>query len=164
MINKTSLLKITQEALWWIITAAVCWLIFYPITTKIDYYYWRENLVFLISAITSIRYAIFYNQLSFLQPNIVKFLLFTANLVLWVYVLNRYEMLLQLYENFDLSFYGKMRKQMVIAEQVDMLHLIYKQILIAGISALTGIVILNVRIIGAYWRVAKIRFSTRMQE
>jgi len=59
--------------------------------------------------------------------------------------------------------FGMPHNALPFAEQRILLEYLYKEILFTGILSLTAIALLNIRIIGAYWRVAKVRFSQRMQ-
>lgn len=163
MENKVRIYQIFQEALWWVITAAVCYAVIFPIQQKINFYYWFENVFFVVAGITSIRYFLFFNSLFFLQNAWVRFLFFTLNFVLWVYALNRYEMMLQMHDFYDITFFGSMKKALSNKEQTQLLAFIYKEILLVGFVALLGIALLNLRFVGSYWRVAKIRFTNRMQ-
>lgn len=163
MESKIRFYKILQEALWWLITAAVGYVILYPIQQKINFNYWFENLFFIVAGITSIRYFLFFNSLFFLQNQWVRFVFFTLNFVLWVYALNRYEMLLQIHDYYDVSYFGSMKKPLSSKEQTQLLAFIYNEVLLAGFIALLGIILLNLRFVGSYWRVAKIRFTKRMQ-
>jgi hypothetical protein len=153
-----------QELIGWIITASVAYVLLLPIIQKIEYKYLIENGLFIVVGITYLRYFVFFNSISFLQPNWLRFILFTANWVLWVYILNRVEMLLQLYDEFDVIDFGMPHTALSSTEQRTLLEYLYKEILLSGLVALLAIALFNIRIIGAYWRVAKVRFSQRMQE
>jgi hypothetical protein len=156
--------QLFQEIIWWLITAWACWVVIYPIEQKIHFNYRSENLLFVVVGITSIRYFIFFNSLFFLKNDWVKFIFFTLNWALWVYILNRYEMLLQLHEMYDLQYFGAMKQVLSSDEQNKVLGYLYREVLLSGLVALVGIPLLNLRFIGAYWQVAKRKFSIRMQE
>jgi len=158
------LYTLLQELIGWIITASIAYVLLLPILQKIEYNYLIENALFIVVGITYLRYFVFFNSISFLQPNWVRFILFTANWVLWVYILNRVEMLLQLYDEFDVIDFGMPHNALSYPQQRTLLEYLYKEILLSGIVALLAIALFNIRIIGAYWRVAKVRFSQRMQD
>ena len=155
---------ILQELTGWLITALFAVALLYPVYQQIEYHFLIENALFIVTAATLLRYFIFYNSIKFLQPNVVKFGMFVGLMVLWVYILNRYEMLLQLYDNFDLTDFGKARKPMSNTAQKGLLEYLYKEILLSGLVALIAIPLFILRLIGAYWRVAKVRFSNMMQD
>lgn len=163
MNTKTILLQIFQELIWWAITAAICVAVLYPITSKIEYQYIALNTYFIAMGITSLRYFLFFNTLVFLQNIWVRFGIFVANLILWMFTINKYETMFQVLDIFDTSLLGKPLVFLSINAQTELMKYIYQEILLSGLCALIGLVFLNLRIVGSYWRVAKIRFTARMQ-
>ncbi|HRN94914.1 MAG: hypothetical protein M9931_04250 [Chitinophagales bacterium] len=163
MNTKTVLLQLFQEFIWWGITAAICVAVLYPITSKMDYQYVVLNSFFIVIGITSLRYFLFFNSLFFLQNVWVRFGIFVTNLILWMVVINKYESMFQVLDIFDTSQLGKPLVFLSISAQTELMKYIYQEILLSGLCALIGLVFLNLRIVGSYWRVAKIRFTARMQ-
>lgn len=163
MEKKVVFVQLLQELVWWVITAVVCIAVLKPVTEKINYDYLIENAFFIVAGITTIRYFLFFNSLFFLKNKWVRFVFFTMNFVLWVYVLNRYEMLLQTIDYFDIGYFGMPLKPLTTHEHTTLLQYLYKEILLSGLCALLGFMLLNLRFVGSYWRVAKVRFTTRMQ-
>ncbi len=162
--NRIFLFAIIQETIGWLITVAIAIATLCPVTQKINYNFLFENGLFIAAAGTYLRYFLFYNSIPFLQPNWVRFVVFTANLVLWVYMLNRYEMMLQIHDDYVLEEFGSMIMPLNNDEQKSLLDYLYKLISFSGFVALLATALFNLRLIGAYWRVAKVRFSQRMQE
>jgi hypothetical protein len=66
-----------REIIWLLITAIIINMVMLPITSKIDYIYWRINTFFIFVAVTYFRYSVTFKSLPFLRPAWIRFLQLT---------------------------------------------------------------------------------------
>lgn len=163
MEKRVLFLQLFQEFIWWIITAAIVVAVLYPISSKINYNYTLINTLFIVVAITYFRYFFFLNTLFYLKNRWLRFSLFSLNFVLWIFLINRFQFLMHTIDISDLTYFGITKSALVIDEQIRLLDYIYRELSFSGVCALLAIILFNLRLVGAYWRVATKRFSTRMQ-
>ena len=87
LLTRENLFHSLRELLWMLLTAMATYAVLYPVISKLDYLYTFVNAVFIFVALTYFRYCVAFRTVAFLRPAIVRFGLFTANLVLFFYLM-----------------------------------------------------------------------------
>ncbi len=131
--------------------------------SRVNYLHIFDNALIIVTAITAFRYSVFFNKLPFFKSNVVKFIIFTIDISLWVYIINRYEGFLGMHDIYMISELGTPIVPLDGVQERELFRYFYLQISIASISALMLIIVLNLRFIQDYWKVARVRFGDMMQ-
>jgi hypothetical protein len=161
--SKSLLFLLVQELIWWLITALITVAVLFPLMSSVNYLHIFDNALIIVVAITAFRYSVFFNKLPFFKSNAVKFIVFTIDISLWVYILNRYEGFLGMHDIYMLSELGTPIHALNGVQERELFRYFYLEINIASLTALILIIILNLRFIQDYWKVARVRFGDMMQ-
>lgn len=161
--SKSSIFLLVQEFIWWLITAVITFSVLFPLMSRVNYLHIFDNALIIVTAITAFRYSVFFNKLPFFKSNVVKFIVFTIDISLWVYIINRYEGFLGMHDIYMISELGTPIVPLDGVQERELFRYFYLQISIASISALMLIIVLNLRFIQDYWKVARVRFGDMMQ-
>jgi len=162
-VSKSSIFLLVQEFIWWLITAVITFSVLFPLMSRVNYLHIFDNALIIVTAITAFRYSVFFNKLPFFKSNVVKFIVFTIDISLWVYIINRYEGFLGMHDIYMISELGTPIVPLDGVQERELFRYFYLQISIASISALMLIIVLNLRFIQDYWKVARVRFGDMMQ-
>jgi len=155
LFNRQNLFQLLKEALWLAITAMVIYSLLYPITSKIDYIYWKINALFIFITLTYFRYSITFRSLPFLRPSWVRFILFTLNLSLFIYLMSNEQKLLSLADNFYIEDFGFPKVIMYEPVKITMFKYLYKELVAFGTGSLVMISAFQLRLILSYWQYYK---------
>ena len=161
---KELLFHVLREILWLAITAMVIFAILYPITRKIDFIYWKSNALFIFVTITYFRYSVNFRSHIFLKPAWVRFLLFTANICLFFYIMGYEQKFLAMTDNFYIEDFGFPKVIMYENVKQDFFKYLYKEILLFGTGSLLMIAAFELRIIISYWQLYKHNANIRLQD
>lgn len=164
MFTKESLLHLLREALWLTITAAVSYAVLYPITSKMDFIYYKTTFAFVFVTLTYFRWAMMIKSLPFFRPGAVRFLLFTANLSLFIFFASREQKFLGLMDNFYTEDFGFPKVILFDDDKAALLKYIYNIVVFFGTGSLIMILALNVRIIIAWWQFYKYKASALLDD
>jgi hypothetical protein len=164
LLDKELFFHVLREVLWLIVTAMLTAVVLYPITQKIDFIYWKTNALFIFITITYFRYAVNFRSHIFLRPGWVRFLLFTANLCLFFFILGNLQKFMAMADNFYIEDFGFPKVIMYENVKQDFFKYLYKEIVFFGTSGLLMILALELRIIIAYWQLYKHNANIRLQD
>ncbi|HLP18909.1 MAG TPA: hypothetical protein VK174_01335 [Chitinophagales bacterium] len=161
--TRENLLYFVKEALWMAITALLITAVLYPITSKLDFIYWKMNSFFIFIAITYFRWSVTFRSLPFLRPAAIRFILFAGNLSLFIYIMYNLQKFIGLADNFYIEDFGF--PKVIIFEDVkrEMFDYLYKELVFFGTAALVMLSAFQVRLIISYWQYYK-HASSRMLE
>jgi hypothetical protein len=150
--NRINLLHFTRELLWQAITAMVIFAILYPITSKLDYIYWKINVFFIFITLTYFRWSVTFKSLIFLRPSVLRFLLFTVNLSLFIYIGHNLLKVIGLADNFYIEDFGF--PKVIIYEDIkrELFDYLYKELVFFGSAALITLSAFQLRLIVSYWQ------------
>lgn len=161
--NRENLLYLIKEITWLAITAMAVYAVLYPITSKLYYLYWKENALFVFIALTYFRWSVTFKSLPFLRPSIVRFLLFTVNLSLFIYIMNGLQKFIGLADNFYMEDFGF--PKVILYEDIKsaLFSYLYNELVFSGTAALVMLSAFQVRLIISYWQYYK-HAANRMLE
>lgn len=163
VLTRENLLYFAKEVLWMAITALLIYAVLYPITSRLDYIYWKMNAFFIFITITYFRWSITFRSLPFLKPAIIRFTLFAGNLSLFIYIMYNVQKFIGLADNFYIEDFGF--PKVIIFEDVkrEMFNYLYNELVFFGTGALVMLSAFQVRLIISYWQYYK-HASSRMLE
>lgn len=145
-------LILVQELLWWLFTLALAALIQYPIWRDLDYKFHLVNTVFIVVMLTYFRYNIFIKSLRFLRPSVVKYVLFTGNVMLFFFLLTQVQKLTGMWDNFILSDFGLPKMPVSSADEERIMRYIYTEVTIFGTGSMLMLLVFQLRLILVYWK------------
>ncbi len=161
--SKENLLQFIKEFTWLAITGLLIYAILYPITSKLDYIYWKINVFFIFITITYFRWSITFRSIPFLKPAVVRFALFTVNLSLFIYIMSNLQKFIGLADNFYIEDFGFPKT--IIFEDVkrELFDYLYSELVFFGTGALIMLSAFQLRLIISYWQYYK-HAASRMLE
>lgn len=145
-------MKLIKEILWIIIAAVISVLVQYPIISVIDYKFFAANTMLVFISVYYLRIAADLKNMFFVKSKWFRFVLFSSNLFLFVFVITRIQKLIILYDVFSITAYAK---NVVILKPIvesDLIHYINTEFLFFGVFALVAIVILNLKVLASFWK------------
>jgi len=163
-LNKEIPYQILREIIWLLLTAMAIYAVLYPITSKIDYIYWKINTFFIFTAITYFRYSVSFKSLPFLRPSWVRFVLFAVNLSLFIYVAQNEQKLISLADNFYLEDFGFPHVFISELAKRDLIKYMYTEIVLFATGSLVTLSAFQLRLILSYWQYYKHRANTLMED
>lgn len=155
-------LQLVRELLWLTITAAIALAILYPITSKIDYIYLKPTFGFIMLTLTYFRWSMLIKSIPFLRPALVRFLLFTANLSLTIYIVNVMQKVMGLMENMYTEDIGFPKVILFEADRAALFSYVYNVVVLFGTGAVIMIVAFNLRLIISWWQFYKYKANALM--
>lgn len=163
LFTRENLFHFLREFIWLLLTVMVTYAVIYPIVSKLDYTYTFVNAVFVFVALTYFRYCVALNTVAYLRSSVIRFGLFTANLVLFFYLMYNLQKLLVKLDNFyteDLGFpkvilYDDLKRQLF--------DYMYTEVAFFGTASLVLLIALQLRLIISYWQYYK-HAASRMLE
>lgn len=161
--SRENILAFIKELLWTAITGMVIFAILYPITSKLDFIYWKINVFFIFVALTYFRWSVTFRSLPFLRPSVVRFILFAVNLSLFIYIMYNLQKFIGLADNFFIEDFGF--PKVIIYEDVkrDLFNYLYNELVLFGTGALIMLSAFQMRLIISYWQYYK-HAANRMME
>ena len=163
LFTRENFLALLKETLWWIITAMITYALLYPITTAIYYLYTDIHAAFIFVSLTYFRWSITFKQLPFLRPAWIRFLLFTANFVLFIYLMQYEQTLIGKLDNFFTEDFGFPRVIMYDDVKQELFKYLTAEILLFATGSLVMIAAFQLRLTISYWQYYK-HATTRMLE
>jgi len=155
LFSKENTYHFIREIVWLLITAIIINIVLFPITSKIDYIYWKINAFFIFIAVTYFRYSVTFKGLPFLRPAWVRFLLFTVNLSLFIYIAQNEQKLLSMADNFYLEDFGFPVVFINDQQKRDLFKYLYNQMVFFGTASLVTLSAFQIRLIISYWQYYK---------
>ena len=158
------ILHFVKELLWISITALVTFAILYPVTSKLDYFYWKINATFIFVSLTYFRWSITLRSLPFLHSSALRFALFTLNIPLFFYLLYSLQKIMLKLDNFfteDLGF-----PKVILFEDLknELFKYMTTEVVLFGSASLILILAFQVRLIISYWQLYKHQANRMMED
>ncbi|HRG89218.1 MAG TPA: hypothetical protein PLW44_09380 [Chitinophagales bacterium] len=163
LFTRENLLQVVKETIWMAITTMLIYAILYPVTSKIDFIYWKINSLFIFIALTYFRWSVTFRSIPFLKPAVVRFLLFTANLSLFIYIMYNLQKLITMADNFYIEDFGFPKIIIYDDMKAALFDYLYKEIVLFGTAALVMLSAFQLRLIISYWQYYK-HAASRMLE
>ncbi len=163
LFTRENLLEVVKETIWMTITAMLIYAVLYPVTSKIDFIYWKINSLFIFITLTYFRWSVTFRSIPFLKPAVVRFLLFTVNLSLFIYIMYNLQKLITMADNFYIEDFGFPKIIIYDDMKASLFDYLYKEIVLFGTAALVMLSAFQLRLIISYWQYYK-HAASRMLE
>ena len=154
-LDKSALYGFIREILWLAITGIAVYAVLYPITSRIDFIYWKINMLFIFLTLTYFRWSVTFKSLEFLRPSWVRFVLFAVNLSLFIYLAQNEQKLISLADNFYLEDFGFPKVFISEALKRSIFKYMYTEIVLFGTGSLVTLSAFQLRLILSYWQYYK---------
>ena len=164
LLNKETSYHFVREFLWLAITVMIICAVLYPITSKIDYMYWKVNAFFIFTTITYFRYSTTFKSLPFLKPSWVRFVLFAVNLSLFIVIANYEQKLISLADNFYLEDFGFPKVFISDIMKRNLIKYAYTEIVFFGTGSLVTLSAFQLRLIVSYWQYYKHQANALLED
>jgi len=153
--TRENIFQLIKELLWLTITAMAVFVILYPITSRIDFVYWKINAFFIFLTLTYFRYCVTFKGLPFLRPSWVRFAFFALNLSLFFFLMKYEQKFLILYENFYTEDFGFPKVIMYDGVKQELFKYLYREIVFFATGSLVLICAFQMRLFISYWQYYK---------
>ncbi len=161
--NRENLLYFIKETLWLTLTAMAIYAILYPIISKLDFIYWKINVFFIFLTLTYFRWSVTFRSLPFLRPSVIRFVLFTLNLSLFIYIMHNLQKFIGLADNFYIEDFGFPKVIIFEDQKRELFDYLYNELVFFGTGALIMLSAFQLRLIISYWQYYK-HAASRMLE
>lgn len=151
-LHRETLLHFIKELIWLCLTAMTIYAIMYPVVSKMYYLYWKVNVLFVFISLTYFRWSVTFRGLPFLKPASIRFVLFTVNLSLFIYILHYLQKFIGLADNFYLEDFGFPKVIMYEDIKRDLFDYLYTELVLFGSAALIMLSAFQLRLIISYWQ------------
>ncbi len=154
-LNRENAFHFIREIVWFLITATVIYIILFPVVSKIDYIYWKINAFFIFIALTYFRYSVTFKSLPFLRPSWVRFLIFTVNLSLFIFIAQNEQKLISMADNFYIEDFGFPHVFINELSKRDLFKYLYSELVFFSTGSLVTLSAFQIRLIISYWQYYK---------
>ena len=161
---RENILHFIKEMIWLGLTAMATYLILYPVISQLDYLYAVVNAAFIFVALTYFRWSITFRSLPFLRPTWIRFLLFTASMVLFFFLLQSEQKLLGRLDDFYLEDFGFPKVIMYDDVKRELFSYLSAEIVISSTASLIMIAAFELRLIISYWQYYKHETSRMLED
>lgn len=161
--NRSNFYYLAKELTWLALTAAAAYAILLPITSKMDFIYWKMFAFFIFITLTYFRYSIAFKSIPFFRPAPVRFLVFAFNFSLFIYLMYQEQKFLLLYQNFYTEDFGFPKVIFYDEVKEAVFRHLYFVLTLFGTGSLLMIAAFQCRLILSYWQYYKHRASQLLE-
>ena len=163
-LNRVNLFYFFKELLWLSITDMITYAVLYPVTSKIDFIYWKVNAFFVFLGLTYFRWSIMFKSLPFLKPAWLRFILFTVNLSLMIYLFQQVLKFVALADNFYTEDFGFPKVILYDDVKQELFKYLYNELIFSGTASIVMLAAFEVRLIISYWQYYKHQASRMLED
>lgn len=164
LFTRENLFVLFKEIIWLALTAMICVAALYPITLKINFIYYNICFAFVFIMLTYFRWAVTLSGLPFFRPSWVRFLLFTLNLMLFFYLLQYEQKLLEYLDNFYTEDFGFPKIILYDELKEELFGHLRLLVMFCGTGSILMLVALNFRLILSWWQFYKYKSDMMLEE
>lgn len=161
---RENIFHFVKELLWWVITAFVVYAVLYPVTSKLDYFFWKINAVFIFVSITYFRWSLTLRSLPFLHSSVLRFALFTLNFPLFFYLLYSLQKIMLRLDNFFTEDLGFPRVILFEDMKTELFKYLNTEVVFFGTASMVLILAFQMRLIISYWQLYKHQASRMLED
>ena len=121
-----------------------------------EYHFLMPNFLIVFVTIISIRNSFEFYTIALHKNKWVRYALFVLNIFLFIYILNRLELVLGVIDSMAMNQLIS-SDSISLNESVDLMKYINNEFLLFSVSSFVGLVIYNIRILTSFWKKATIK-------
>lgn len=145
-------MKILKEILWIIISLVLSLLVQYPILRVIEYKFFAANTLVIFISIYYLRMAADMKNMFFVKNKWFRYLFFSFNLFLFVFIITRVQKLVILFDVFSITAFAENVVILSPLKESNIMNYINNEFLFFGVFSLVAITVLNVKILVSFWK------------
>lgn len=153
---------IVLEIVWWLIAFTLAFAVVYPITSQTEYVHILPNVLIVILTVTYLRYILTFKKLWFLKNRYLRIGWFIFNIYLFIYILNRLEVVSGAIDSFAVFDLFKHHNLTLVSEK-QLIDYISVQHLSFSIASFVGILGYNIRILASFWSRSKVKEENKIK-
>lgn len=153
---------IVLEIVWWLIAFTLAFAVVYPITSQAEYVHILPNVLIVILTVTYLRYILTFKKLWFLKNRYLRIGWFIFNIYLFIYILNRLEVVSGAIDSFAVFDLFKHHNLTLVSEK-QLIDYISVQYLSFSIASFVGIIGYNIRILASFWSRSKVKEENKIK-
>jgi len=161
---RENIFHFVKEFIWLVLTVMVVYAILHPVTSKLDYFYWKINAVFIFVSFTYFRWSITLRSLTFLHSSVLRFALFTFNIPLFFYLMYSLQKIMLKLDNFFTEDLGFPRVILFEDMKTELFKYLNTEVVLFGTASLVLILAFQVRLIISYWQLYKHEASRMLED
>ena len=142
--------KLTFEFAWWLVTAIICYIIYYKNSSAFEPYpFFKVNMIFIVTFITIVRYTFLLRYTPVASSRNLMILLIFVSVPLFLYILNEYRSFKMFWDD------GKLIPFLISGDfdaRFKASIFFRKQMMFFSIGSLLAIIIFPFTLVKAVWR------------
>ena len=146
---------------WLLIAIVVAIAVQIPMLWHGDYAFLLPNTMIVIISILALRNAIDFNEIGWHKNKWFRYFIFVLNIFLFIYLLNRLELLTGVIDSMDMSALIA-NQEMSLSESVDLFKYINKEYIILSIASFVAMFVYNIQILRSFWRKSKVKREKKL--
>jgi hypothetical protein len=119
------------------------------------------NTIIVVATILSIRNTVEFNEIGLHQNKWFRYILFMFNFFLFIYLLNRLELLTGIIDSMNMSALI-VSKTITLTESVDLFKYINKEYIILSIASFVSMFVYNIKILRSFWKNSTVKRERKL--
>lgn len=147
---------LVNEVIWLAFALLLAFAVCFPILYQADYAYFVYNALIICISFTYVRYIVTFKSLLFLKSKWIRVFWFIANILLFIFVLNRMENVVRWYDSF--AFFEMFQNTALsVTQQKNIADYMFTEYVIFSIATFVGIVGYNMRMLASFWANSRVK-------
>lgn len=133
-----------------------------PMLWQGEYQFILPNSLVVFVTVLYLRNAFDFKHISLHQNKWIKYAIFVMNIFLFIYLLNRLELMMGIIDNMDMN-------KLIISDtigfdsSVELFQYIHKEYLFFSIGSFVAIAIYNIKLLASFWKKAEIKRERQLK-
>lgn len=150
-----------KSIVWLIFAVIASFAVQTPMLWHGEYHFLLPNLLIVFVTITSIRNSFEFYSIPLHRNKWVRYALFVLNIFLFIYILNRLELVLGVIDSMAMNQLIS-SDSISLNESVELMKYINNEFLLFSVSSFIGIIIYNIRILTSFWKKAIVKREKKL--
>ncbi len=150
-------LSFFSELLWGLLIIIFTAIVILPLYEVLDASFLRVNLLLILLFAVLFRYTIFLNQIPYLKPMWVRFILVIASIIIFFQIFKQIQDFFELFDTHDINFFLRKDKTVTLAPEIiqDKFAYFKKEFVFFATGSLIVIAAFSLRTIASFWTLLK---------
>lgn len=153
--------KLIKSLIWIFVALIASFAIQIPMLWQGDYALLYPNILIVFVSIMSIRNTFEFYSIGLHKNKWLRYFLLVINLFVFIYILNRLELLLGIIDSMDMKSLIT-SSTITFDESVELLRYINKEYLFFSVASFVGLIIYNIRILTSFWKKSTLKREQRL--
>ena len=154
-------IPLIKNLTWLFIALLVAAAIQVPMLWHGEYAFLLPNTLIVVISIVSLRNTIDFDEISFHKNKWFRYFTFVLNIFLFIYLLNRLELLTGIIDSMDMSALIN-SSSISLSESVDLFKYINKEYIIMSIASFVAMFVYNIKILRSFWKRSNVKRERKL--